>query len=386
VRILIAPDSFGGTLSAAEVAVAMADGWGRAAPHDELRLLALSDGGPGFCGAIGAAAGVSSSVITVVDPRNRAVPAILVVIGDVAYVESAQACGLGLVAAASRDPFSQHSAGVGEAILAAISAGARRIFVGIGGTGTIDAGAGFLAALGATARGGAGGDGEHDATHLLRQGPRAFADIASVDIAPARRMLTGVEIVAAVDVDVPLTGTNGAARGFGRQKFSDPASVEDHTLVTLDQALDAFALKVQADSHTDDHRQDAGAGAGGGLGWALSVLGAEVVSGAHLVAQAVGLEQAIAEADLVVTGEGKVDWQSLRGKVVDAVAGAGQSQGRPVLVIAGSVDIGHRELAARGISEARALTDLPGGRDAAFKEPAIAVADAAERMARQWSR
>jgi glycerate kinase len=386
VRVLFAPDSFGDTLSATEAANAMAEGWQRAAPGDELRMLPLSDGGPGFCEVISAAAGLSPAVTTVGGPCGVAVPVNLVLVGEVAYVESAQACGLALVAAPDRDPLIQHSAGVGEAILAAMSAGARQIFVGIGGTGTMDAGAGMFAALGATAQGSqARLDGTGDRSLLLR-GPRGFREMVSVDIEPARRLLADVEIIAAVDVDVPLTGTNGAARGFGRQKFADPMSVTEGALVELDQSIDAFAQMVQDSAKMRDHRQDRGAGAGGGLGWALSVLGAHVVSGAHLVAEAVGLVRAVSEADLIVTGEGKVDWQSLRGKVVDAVAAAGENQGRPVLVIAGSVDIGNRELAARGISEARALTDLAGGRDFAFSAPAVAVAQAAQQMAGQWSR
>jgi glycerate 2-kinase len=386
VRVLFAPDSFGGTLSAAEAATAMADGWQRAAPSDELHLLPLSDGGPGFCEVISAAAGVSPVVTSVVGPCDGAVPVNLVLLGDAAYVESAQACGLSLVDAPLRDPMTQHSAGVGEAILAAISAGAHRIYVGIGGTGTMDAGAGMFAALGATAQGSPARVTQQGDRSLLLRGPHGLSEIMSIDIEPARRLLADVEIIAAVDVDVPLTGTNGAARGFGRQKFADPSTVTEDTLLGIDQSLDSFAQKVQGALEAEDRRQDPGAGAGGGLGWALSVLGAQVVSGAHLVAEAVGLMRAVAEVDLIVTGEGTLDWQSLRGKVVEAVAAAGESLGRPVLVIAGSVDIGNRELAARGISEARALTDLPGGANFAFGAPAMAVAQTAQRMAGQWTR
>lgn len=390
VRILLAPDSFGGTLTARDAAEAMARGWRQIAPGDELVLLPLSDGGPGFCGVMGASSGAESWVISVTNPRDIMVPANLVMVGQDAYVESAQACGLSLLDPPARDPRVQHTSGVGEAIIAALSAGARRITVGIGGTATIDAGAGLLAALGATARGYGALDSAPEATQLLRGGPGAFSAIASVDIAAALQRVQGVELIAAVDVDVPLTGPNGAARGFGRQKFKDPDSVSEAVLDDLDQSISAFAETVQrcgdSQGSSMDHRSVPGAGAGGGLGWALSLLGAEVVSGAELCAQAVGLSDAGAAVDLIITGEGRLDWQSLRGKVIDTVASVGEGVGCPVLVIAGSVDIGHRELAARGITEARALVDGPGGRQAAMDHPSDAVAALAARLARQWSR
>lgn len=390
VRILFAPDSFGGTLTALDAAQAMAQGWHQAAPEDDLVLLPLSDGGPGFCAVIGSLPDARSWVISVTNSRDVTVPANLVMVGDDAYLECAQICGLSLLDTHLRDPLVQHSAGVGEAILAAIAAGAKRITVGVGGTGTIDAGAGLLVALGATARGYGTFGSEPDSTGLLRCGPGAFSGIAGVDIAPALRRLHGVTIVAAVDVDVPLTGPHGAARGFGPQKFPHPDGVTHTAMQDLDQTIDAFAETVQrfneAAESSIDHRVIAGAGAGGGLGWALSMLGARVVSGADLSASAVGLSAAAAAADLVVTGEGKLDWQSLRGKVVDSVATLAQGVGRPVLVIAGSVEVGHRELASRGISEARALVDAPGGRASAMDHPSDAVAAVAARLAGQWSR
>jgi glycerate 2-kinase len=346
--------------------------------------------GPAFCGVMGASSGAESWVISVTNPRDIMVPANLVMVGQDAYVESAQACGLSLLDPPLRDPRVQHTSGVGEAIIAALSAGARRITVGIGGTATIDAGAGLLAALGATARGYGALDSDSATTQLLRGGPGGFSAITSVDIAPALQRVQGVELIAAVDVDVPLTGPNGAVRGFGRQKFKDPDSVSEAVLDDLDQSISAFAETVQrcgdAQGSSTDHRLVPGAGAGGGLGWALSLLGAELVSGADLCAQAVGLPDAAAAVDLIITGEGRLDWQSLRGKVIDTVASVGEGVGRPVLVIAGSVDIGHRELAARGITEARALVDGPGGRQAAMDHPADAIAALAARLASQWSR
>jgi glycerate kinase len=381
VRLLIAPDAFAGTLSAVEAAEAIASGWRRTAPTDVIECVPLSDGGPGFVDVVAASLGGDLVAVPVTGPRGVPVQAALMVVGATAYVESAQACGLHLLAPGYRDPRTTTSTGVGELLLAAVAAGATRVVVGLGGSGTNDAGAGLLGALGATARDAAG----HDVTELLGRGGAALRPVASVDLSAARAAVRGVELVVATDVDNPLLGLRGATSTFGPQKGADRAAVME-----LEGSLESFAAAVGRRPDGKDPSVALGAGAAGGLGYALLQLGATRVPGIETVLAAVRLEQRIGECDLVVTGEGAFDWTSLRGKVVSGVAAAALAQGRPCLVLAGRVEVGRREYAATGISGAYAVVDdlRDRGLDpaAALFDPAARLADVAERAARTWSR
>lgn len=366
VRVLIAPDDFKGTLTAVEAADAIAAGWRSAAPQDELTLLPLSDGGPGFVSAIdrGTSQRGEHIVVTVRGPLGEPVPAEILVVDGTAYVESAQACGLHLIPEQRRDPAITSTYGVGELILAAIEAraGVRRIVIGLGGSGTTDAGAGMLAALGVQAW-----DAEGNVAPLDRGGAM-LASVERIDLAPALACTAGVEIIAASDVDAPLLGPEGAAHGFAPQKGADAQGVAD-----LERALTAFARTTGGDAEAD------GAGAAGGLGYGLLLLGARRAPGIATVAEAVGLDASIAACDLVITGEGCCDWQSLRGKVVSGVAAAALVQARPAVVIAGRVLVGRRELAAIGVTEAYAI-------DEGQAPPGQALQRCSARVAGQWSR
>jgi glycerate 2-kinase len=249
------------------------------------------------------------------------------------------------------------------------------------GRATNDAGAGLLAALGATARSEDGSD----ATGLLASGGGALAGIAEVELGPALSAVHGVRLVLASDVDNPLLGLRGATNGFGRQKGAD-----DVALMQLEGALESFAATVGRRSDGKDPAVALGAGAAGGLGYALLHLGAEREPGIATVLATVGLTARIAEADLVVTGEGCFDWQSLRGKVVSGVATAALEQGRGCVVLAGRVEVGRREYAATGVSAAYAVVDdlRDRGLDPAraLSDPSTHLAALAERAARTWSR
>ncbi len=366
-RVLIAPDDFTGTLTAAQAAEAIATGWRWSAPDDVLTLLPLSDGGPGFVRAIATATDAEMVPVGVRGPMGETAIGVIAVVDRTAYVESAHGCGLALVHPERRDAGAATSYGVGQLIAAAIDLGARTIVVGLGGTASTDAGAGMLAALGAAAKDPAG------APVALDAGGAVLADVAEVDLAPALRQLLGVELIAASDVDAPLLGPQGAARGFAPQKGADPGDVE-----CLEQSLTAFARACEPDGA---FMVDAsGSGAAGGLGFALMLLGARRVAGFDVVREAVRLDEAIAGSDLIVTGEGSFDWQSLRGKAISGLAAASLDQGRPLVVIAGRVEVGRREYAALGIAEAYSIGEEPGS------NPAAVLARAAARVADQWSR
>ena len=358
-RVLVAPDKFAGTLTAPEAAAAIAEGWRRQAPADELDLVPMADGGPGFVDVLHASLGGRLVPVTVRGPHGAPTEAAILVDGETAYVESAQAAGLHLTG--KRDPERATTYGVGELLLAARDAGARRIVVGLGGSGTNDGGAGMLAALGAT------GD------RPLDQGPVGMEGLTSVDL-PADA-LAGTELVAASDVDNPLTGIFGATRIFGGQKGFDDAETS-----RWDAVLEALA--VATDRATAAQK---GAGAAGGLGFGLLLLGARREPGAEVVAGAVGLAERAAQADLVITGEGSFDPQSGGGKAPAGVAAVAGAALRPCVVLAGQVGVGTREMRTMGVEAAYSLVETVG-EERAFAEPAAALADLAERVARTWSR
>ncbi|MFC6090383.1 glycerate kinase [Saccharothrix lopnurensis] len=332
-RVVIAPDCFGGTLTARQVADAVAAGWRRTAPDDELHLRPLADGGPGFVDVLHTALGGVMRVTTVTGPLGDPVEARWLEHGDTAYLESAQACGLHLIPP-DRRPGGAETAttrGVGELLNAAREA--RTVVVGLGGSGTTDGGEGMRAAAGpVTAR-----------------------------------------LVAASDVENPLLGPHGAARAFGPQKGASP------------EAVKRLEARLAAMAELADVRDRPGAGAAGGLGAALMALGATTVSGAGLVRELTRLDAALEHADLVVTGEGSFDWQSLRGKLVTAVARGAAERGLPCVVLAGQVSVGRREAAAAGVQDAHAVAEHAGSVERSLADPAGTLADLAAHVARQWS-
>ena len=368
VRVVIAPDGFGGTLSAVEAGRALAAGWASAAPDDALTVVPLSDGGPGLVDVLAARLGGRRVTVEVEDPLARPVAADLLVVDGTAYVESAAACGLHLVT--ERDPGVTTTYGVGQLLLAALDEGVDRVVVGLGGSATNDGGAGCLAALGLS-RYDAGGA-------PLDPGGLALRGCASLGGALDPR-LARVELVLACDVDAPLLGVHGASAVFGPQKGADRAAVLD-----LDDALRRWADVLEA--HLGVAVRDLpGAGAAGGLGAALLAVGARREPGISLVSALVGLPEAVRAAHLVVTGEGCFDATSLRGKAVSGVAALAVAEAVPCLVLAGQVQVGRREAAAIGVEASYALADAVG-LDAALADPATELEALAARVAREWSR
>jgi glycerate kinase len=366
VKVLVAPDAFGGTLTAPEAARAIATGWMRHAPADTLTLAPMADGGPGFVDVLHEAIGGELAVVTVRGPLGAPVPITVLHADSTAYVESAQACGLHLVD--EHDPMHATTYGVGQAIDAAIVGGARRVVVGLGGSATNDAGAGMLAALGATA------------DVPLDAGPDGLAKVADVDFAPALARLTDIELVIAADVDVALLGMFGATKTFGPQK-----GLTEQQILTVDAILDRFVVAACGPTPAERRVADAkGAGAAGGLGFALLLLGGEFVSGIDLVAESVGLTVQAGAHDLVVTGEGTYDFSSRAGKAVYGVASAAAAAARPCIVLAGQVSVGSREMRAMGVESAYAVADVVGI-DAAMTDAYASLATLAERVARTWS-
>ncbi|UWP81175.1 glycerate kinase family protein [Dactylosporangium fulvum] len=370
-RVLVCPDKFAGTISAVSAAEAFAEGWRAVKPDDSVVLRPLSDGGPGFL-AVLAAASPSAKLLTVptTDPLGRPVEGHVLLDDDTAYVESAEACGLHLLAPGERDPKHTTSFGLGTLLLAAVEAGARTVVVGLGGSGTNDAGAGLLAALGAAPLDGTG--------YALPYGGAALAACASLGGVPRLR---DAVLVAATDVDNPLLGLHGASAVFGPQKG---AGREDVFL--LDGALSRFAGVLATLPTAPEGLADLpGAGAAGGLGAALLAMGGRIESGIGLVRQLTRLDGELDEAGLVVTGEGSFDEQSLRGKVVAGVANAARDRGVPCVVVAGRIAAGRREAASIGVTEAHSLVEHFQSVEEALSRPADGLRALGGRLARQWS-
>ncbi len=375
-KVVVAPDSYAGSLTAADAAAAIAAGWRAARPQDEVVEVPVADGGEGTVAAVASATGVVPRTSPVVDALGRRVDAGWLLLDDgTAVIEMAAASGLWRLAPGERDPRRTTTRGTGELVRAALAAGARRVVVGLGGSATNDGGAGLAQALGARLLDDGGGE--------LEVGGAALARLARVDLSGLDPRLGHVQVVAATDVDAPLVGSEGASTVFGPQKGADPSAV-----IELEEALTHWAQVLRRDlPGNPDVASCPGSGAAGGLGAALiAFCGARVESGAALVLRLVGLPRVLATADLVVTGEGSLDRQTMRGKAPYAVAGAARDLGLPCLALAGVVAAGRQELAAAGFDAAYAIADIAPSEDDAMTDAALWLAELATRVAREWSR
>jgi glycerate 2-kinase len=330
VRVLVAPDKFKGTLSAEEAARAIGSGWRRAVPEAEVDQVPLADGGEGTLDALVAALGGERFRARVTGPMGDPVTAEygLVNAGGerLGVVEMARASGLTLISPSRRDPRRASTLGTGELILAACRQGAERVLVCIGGSATNDGGAGMAQALGIRLLDDKGRD--------LRPGGVALLDLTIIDLGPLDPAVKRARFVAATDVDNPLVGPAGAAAVYGPQKG---ASREDVRL--LDQAMAHFAAVIYRDLGIDV-RDLPGAGAAGGLGAGLvAFLGAKIRPGVEIVMEAVGLRQRLERVDVLVTGEGRFDEQSLRGKVPAGALRAAAEARVPAVVLCGQRSI-----------------------------------------------
>jgi glycerate kinase len=295
-----------------------------------------------------------------------------------AYVEAAEAAGRHLLPADGLAATAATSYGAGQLVRAAADAGARRIVVGVGGTGTNDGGAGLLAALGAGPRDALAGGG----LALAGLEPAALAGLAGV-----RAGLSGVELVLASATDVALLGFHGTSATYAEGKGATPEQAQQ-----LEAALGHYAdlasrsLVAGRSLMGRGTAGEPGSGAGGGIGFALLLLGARHVDGVQAVVEAAGLAELVSGSELVVTAEGTFDWESLRGGVVAAVAALGLAAGVPSVVLAAEVLVGRRESMTLGLAGTYAIAERPGDRPAAMQDPAAAIAARSARIARTWSR
>jgi glycerate kinase len=369
-RVVCAPDSFKESMTAAEAAHALAAGVLRAAPDAECVAVPMADGGEGTTQALVDALAGEWVRTECSDALGRRRPTAYGLVRDdgIAVIEVAAACGLAGIAPQERDAARATSAGVGELIRHALDSGARRFLIGLGGSATNDAGAGMATALGAVFL---DADGEP-----LPPGGAALARLARVDLAGLDARLAGCSIELACDVDNPLLGPSGASAVFGPQKGADPATVAE-----LDGALRRWADIVEpAVGRTV--RDLPGSGAAGGLGAAfLALTGAVPRRGVELVADAVGLADALVSADWVFTGEGRIDGQTRHGKTPWGVTLAARRAGVPVVLFAGQVD----DTAADLLDEVVALVPIirgPGGLGDALAQGRANLAAAAETVTR----
>ena len=352
-RVLLAPDKFKGSLPATAVAAALAEGIGRVRPDAVVDCLPVADGGDGTLD-VAVASGFERVEVAVAGPTGEPVATSYARRGGTAVVEMADACGLVRLPGGVPAPMTATSRGLGEVLAAALDAGCRELVVGIGGSASTDGGAGMLEALGA------------------RVGP------GRLDLAGLHPALPGARIVVACDVDNPLTGHDGAAAVYAPQKGASAEQVAQ-----LDADLARWADLV-AEVTGEDRRDEPGAGAAGGVGFGLvAVLGAELRPGIALLLDLLGFAGRVRGSSLVVTGEGRLDEQSLRGKAPVGVATAARAVGSPVVAVCGRNDLGTDRLDAAGIARAYALLDVEPDLDTCLREPARILRVLGEQIARE---
>lgn len=372
-KIVIAPDSFKDSLSAEAVATAIALGLAEVWPDATLVKCPMADGGEGTVESILAAcegelrsASVQGPLGIQVDAHWGWLPH-----NHTAIIEMAEASGLQLVPVGQRDACISSTFGTGELIRAALDAGAQRIILAIGGSATNDAGAGALQALGVRLLDAQG--------QILKPGGLALAQLARIDLSEMDPRLAGVRFEIAADVNNPLCGPHGASAIFGPQKGASVEQVQQ-----LDQALGHFA-GICAQALGKDLRDESGSGAAGGLGFAAKAfLGAQFRAGVEVVADLVGLEEAVRDADLVITGEGRFDAQTLRGKTPFGVARIARQQGVPVIVIVGTLGEGYQQMYEHGVDAAFALASGPMTLEQACADAPRLLQDRARDIARVW--
>ncbi|NVI86749.1 glycerate kinase [Actinomadura sp. BRA 177] len=374
-RVVVAPDSFKGSLSAAEVCAAVEAGVRRAVPHAEVAAVPMADGGEGTLDCFLRARGGDAVEVAATDPLGRPVKARYALSGDgrSAVVELAAASGLPLVEDVPPDPMNAATTGTGELIADAVRRGARDVLVCIGGSASTDGGTGLLRALGVRFLDAAGNE--------LPPGGAALARLASIDDSGVPDAVRAARFRVACDVTNPLAGPDGAAAVFGPQKGASPGQVAE-----LDAALTVFADVLAARGGVRVHDLPGAGAAGGTCGGLVGVLGAEPSGGALLVAEAVGLPAALTGADLVITGEGRVDGQSAGGKVVSAVATLARGHSVPCVALAGGVAGPLDELHALGLTAAFSLADGPSTLDDLKAHAAPLLTAVAEQITRLFAR
>ncbi|MFF4587454.1 glycerate kinase [Streptomyces sp. NPDC001388] len=369
-RVLVAADKFKGSLTAVQVAERVTAGLRRVVPDAEVEALPVADGGDGTVDAA-VAAGFERREVRVAGPLGHEVTAAFALRGGTAVVEMAEASGLQRLPAGVFAPLTASTYGSGELLRAALDAGARTIVFGVGGSATTDGGAGMLSALGARFL--------DEEGEPVAPGGGGLADLARADLSGLDPRLSAVELILASDVDNPLTGPKGAPAVYGPQKGASPDDVD-----ALDAALTHYAkvLEAEAGPRAAEYAAAPGAGAAGGIGYGALLLGARFRAGIEVMLDVLGFAPALERAELVITGEGSLDEQTLHGKAPAGVAAAARAAGKEVVAVCGRLALPPEALGRAGIRRAYPLTE-------AEPDVATCIADAGpilERVAEQIAR
>lgn len=365
-HVLICTDSFGGTLSAAEATSTIA----RIVNHEfgaSTTEIPLSDGGPGFLSSLQRVLNGEVHVMTASSAEGFSIPVTWFESEGIAYIESATVCGIHLTK--DNNPSFASTFGVGEVIKAIVHRGIKHVRIGLGGSATNDAGAGMLAALGATSE-----------PAVLADGGLALNALESLNLEAALHFVKDVTIEILTDVDIPLLGARGASKTYASQKGANEVEVE-----LLEKSLEHFSSLCGKLHDGKNPAVALGAGAAGGLAYGLMLLGGKRESGFRFVSRIQNLEDAIKNADLVITGEGTFDWKTLDGKVVRGVAELALGYAKPVVVVAGQVELGRRDFQTIGVSATFEMVD-----DASLEEcmasPQLVLAKTIRRLGKTWLR
>lgn len=367
-RIILAFDKFKGSLSSEQVAAAFKQGWQSVVPDSDIVTVPIADGGDGLLQSLATALGASSRSVVAHDPLGRSISTHYATSGDMAIIEMAQVSGVALLEAEERNPMLTSSYGLGEVMLDALDRGARHMILGIGGSATNDCGMGMLEALGYRF---------YDAEgEVLTSSGDAMCRVARIDAKHADARLSKCDIVVASDVDNVLYGERGAAWVYAKQKGATPVMID-----ALDRGMRSFAEVVGGDYHNRP-----GAGAAGGVGYALmALLGATLKPGIELVLDTVGFDALLDDAQLVVTGEGRIDRQTLMGKGPSGVLRRARSKGVPVVAVGGRVEW-CEELESSGFERIYEATPEGMPLEEAMQQKTAQqnICHAAMRIAREW--
>ncbi len=370
-KILIAPDSFKNALSALAVADSIKKGLLKALPGAEIETIPMADGGEGTVESLIAATGGKLVSVRVHDPLMREVESSFGITGDgsTAVIEMAAASGIQLIRAEERDPWNTSTWGTGELIRAALDKGCRTLLLGIGGSATNDCGMGMAAALGVEFLGPEGDP--------VGQGGGALGQVSRIDISGLDQRIGDTKILVACDVTNPLTGPKGASHVYGPQKGADESTVKK-----LDRNLAGFAGIIR-DQLGRDVEKVPGAGAAGGLGAGLiAFLDGQLVEGVPAVAERIGLEEKIMGVDLVITGEGGMDFQTQFGKTPYGVAQIAMRNDKPVIAVAGTLGKGVEALYDQGFDAIFSILDAPMSLEEAIKKTPVLLENTGEGIGR----
>ncbi len=343
-RVLVAPDKFKGSLTAGAASDAIAAGVRQAQPHAEVLLAPVADGGDGTVDAA-VAAGFRRVATTVTGPTGEPVVSGYALRGETAVIELAEASGLRRLPNGRPEPLTATTFGTGELIRAALDRGARRLVVGVGGSATSDGGVGMAQALGVRFVNGRGED--------VGAGGAALRDLETISLDGLDPRVRSADLIVASDVQNPLLGPRGAAAVYAPQKGADASDV-----AVLEQGLGILASVVARQLGVDLATMPGAGAAGGAGGGAVAFLGARIVSGIDYLLELIGLPELLRSADLVITGEGSLDDQSLAGKAPWGVAQAAARAGVPAVALVGRLLLTHEQLRSAGFAEVRALTEL----------------------------